>query len=91
VQSHDRTIDFVGAAGVADPQIGAAMTPDTPFFIASITKMFTAAIVMGLHEKKRLDLDAPISKYLPASLTRAIHLYKAMGDVLHIFIFSLRS
>jgi CubicO group peptidase (beta-lactamase class C family) len=29
-----------------------------------------------LYEEKRLDLDAPISQYLPASLTRAIHVYK---------------
>jgi len=76
VQSHDQNIDFVGAAGTADPQTGAVMTPDTPYFIASVTKMFTAAIVMGLHEKKCLDLEAPISEYLPASLTRAIHIYK---------------
>jgi len=76
VQSHDRRIDFVGAAGIADPRTGAAMTPDTPYFIASVTKMYTAAIVMRLHEEKRVDLDAPISKYLPASLTRAIHVYK---------------
>ena len=46
VQSHDRRIDFGGAAGIADPQSGVVMTPDTPYFIASITKMFTAAIVM---------------------------------------------
>jgi D-alanyl-D-alanine carboxypeptidase len=76
LQSHDQSIDFVGAAGTADPRTGATMTPETPYFIASVTKMFTAAIVMGLHEKKCLDLDAPISKYLPASLTQAIHIYK---------------
>lgn len=76
VQSHDRNTDFVGSAGVADPQTGAAMTPDTPYFIGSVTKMFTAAMAMGLYKKKRLDLDAPICKYLPASLTRAIHIYK---------------
>jgi CubicO group peptidase (beta-lactamase class C family) len=76
VQSHDQSIDFVGAAGIANPQTGAAMTPDTPYFIASVTKMYTAAIVMRLYEQKRVDLDAPISQYLPASLTRGIHIYK---------------
>jgi CubicO group peptidase (beta-lactamase class C family) len=76
VQSHDRSIDFVGAAGIADPRTGAAMTPDTPYFIASVTKMYTAAIILGLHEESRVDLDAPISEYLPTSLTRAIHIYK---------------
>ena len=76
VQSHNRSVDFVGAAGISNPQTRAAMTPDTPYLIGSVTKLFTAAIAMGLYEKKRLDLDAPICQYLPASLTRAIHLYK---------------
>ena len=76
VQSHDRSINFVRAAGIADPQTGTAMTPDTPYFIASVTKMYTAAIILRLYEEKRVDLNAPISEYLPASLTRAIHVYK---------------
>jgi D-alanyl-D-alanine carboxypeptidase len=76
VQSHDRSIDFLGAAGIADPHTGTKMTPDTPYFIASVTKMYTAAIVLRLYEEKRIDLDAPISEYLPASLTSAIHVYK---------------
>lgn len=76
VQSQDCSIDFVGAAGIANPQTGTAMTPDTPYFIASVTKMYTAAIILRLHEEKLIDLDASISKYLPASLTQAIHVYR---------------
>jgi D-alanyl-D-alanine carboxypeptidase len=78
VQSYDRSIDFVGAAGQADRDTGAAMTPDTPYFIASVTKMVTAAIVMQLHAEQRLDLAVPISAYLPAALTRGIHIYQGM-------------
>lgn len=89
VQSHDRNIDFVGAAGTADHQTGAAMTPDTPFFIASVSKMFTVAIVMGLHEKKCLDLAAPISKYLPDSLTRGIHILEGADYSDRIKVFEL--
>jgi CubicO group peptidase (beta-lactamase class C family) len=89
IQSHDHSIDFVGAAGTADPQTGAAMRPDTPYFIASVTKMFTAAIVMGLHEKMCLDLNAPISKYIPAALTRAIHIYKGTDYSDRIKVFEL--
>jgi CubicO group peptidase (beta-lactamase class C family) len=76
MQSYDRRIDFIGAAGIADPQTGAAMTPDSTYFIGSVTKMYTAAIVMRFLEENRIDLDAPISRYLPASLTRGIHVYK---------------
>jgi CubicO group peptidase (beta-lactamase class C family) len=76
VQSYDHSLDFVGAAGIADPDTGATMTPDIPFFIGSITKTYTAAIMMSLYEKKLIDLDAPITEYLPASLTDGIHIYK---------------
>jgi len=76
VQSYDQKLDFIGAAGMADPDAGAAMTPDTPYFIASVTKMYTAAIIMRLHEGKRLDLEAPVAAYLPDSLLDGIHVYK---------------
>ncbi len=78
VQSHDRSMDFIGAAGIADPRTNAAMTPDTPYFIASVTKMFTAAIVLRLFEEKRLDLNAPISHYLPDTFIGGIHIYKGI-------------
>jgi D-alanyl-D-alanine carboxypeptidase len=76
VQSHDHRIDFAGAAGVADPGIGAVMTPDTPYCLGSVTKMYTAAVVLGLYEQNRIDLDAAISRYLPESLIRGIHVYR---------------
>ncbi len=41
IQSEDSSIDLVGAVGIADPATGAEMTIDTPYVIASITKMYT--------------------------------------------------
>jgi len=41
------------------------VTPDTVFEIGSITKQFTAAGVMLLVQRGRVDLDAPIARYLP--------------------------
>ncbi|MBN2003666.1 MAG: serine hydrolase, partial [Anaerolineae bacterium] len=76
VQSYDHSLDFTCAAGVADPATGAPMTPDTPYFIASVTKMYTAAIIMQLYAEHRLDLEAPVSAYLPGSLLEGIHVYK---------------
>lgn len=78
VQSQDQRIDFVGAAGIGDAETGAAMTPETPYFIASVTKMYTATIIMQLYKENCVDLDAPISQYLPASLTQGIHVYKGV-------------
>ncbi len=78
VQAYDRSLDFSGAAGVADPVNGAPMTSATPYFIASVTKMHTAAIIMQLHEQKHLDLKAPVSDYLPAELLDGIHITKGV-------------
>jgi len=89
MQSQDQSINFIGASGIADASTGAAMTPETPYFIASVTKMFTAAIVMRLHEEKRINLDAPISQYLPDTLIRGIHVYKGTDYSERIKVFEL--
>jgi hypothetical protein len=89
VQSYDKGLDFVGATGVADPATGAPMTPETPYFIASITKMYTAAIILQLFEEKRLDLEAPVSDYLPDSLLDGIHIYKGTDYSRQLKVFQL--
>jgi len=42
-----------------------APTPQTPFFIGSLTKSFTALAVMQLAEAGKVELDAPVQRYLP--------------------------
>jgi CubicO group peptidase (beta-lactamase class C family) len=44
---------------------GEAPTPQTPFFIGSLTKSFTALAVMQLVEAGKIELDAPVQRYLP--------------------------
>jgi D-alanyl-D-alanine carboxypeptidase len=51
--------------GAADVENGTAVTPETVFPIASITKSFTAAAVMRLVEGGRLRLDATVGELLP--------------------------
>ena len=67
VQSADRRVNFRGAAGDA--------SPDSPYFIASVTKMFTVAALMSLFDEDKLDLDAPITDYLPGDLLDNVHIY----------------
>ncbi|HZN39412.1 MAG TPA: serine hydrolase [Planctomycetota bacterium] len=45
---------------------GTAMPYDAVHRVASISKLFTATAVMVLVEQGRLDLDAPVQRYLPA-------------------------
>ena len=53
------------AAGVADVETGRKMTADTVFHLASVTKVYTATLVMSLVDEGLLDLDVPITTYLP--------------------------
>jgi len=59
----DRIVHLRGF-GHADPS-GQPVTPQTPFILASTTKSFTALAVMQLVEAGRVDLDAPVQRYLP--------------------------
>jgi D-alanyl-D-alanine carboxypeptidase len=54
-----------GAAGVDGPD-GRLASPRDQFAIASISKMFTAALVLRLVDQGKIDLDKPLSDYLGA-------------------------
>ncbi len=55
----------VAADGHADIEAGRAMTPDTLFWIASMTKPLTAAAILMLRDEGKLDIHDPVAKYLP--------------------------
>jgi len=44
---------------------GRPVTPQTPFILASVSKPMTSLAVMQLVEQGKLELDAPIQRYLP--------------------------
>lgn len=54
------------AAGVADVTTGAPTRPGMRHRVGSITKTFTATVLLQLAGEGRLRLDAPIGRYLPA-------------------------
>lgn len=53
------------AYGMANIEAGWATTPDTLFQIGSISKVFTATAVMQLVDGWKVDLEAPVTRYLP--------------------------
>jgi CubicO group peptidase (beta-lactamase class C family) len=55
---------FSHGYGVASVDTGAPMTPDMLFRLGSTTKMFTASAVVGLALEGKLDLNAPVSRYI---------------------------
>lgn len=59
----DRIVHMRGF-GEAGPS-GHKVTPQTPFVIGSTGKSFTALAIMQLVEEGKVDLDAPVRRYLP--------------------------
>jgi D-alanyl-D-alanine carboxypeptidase len=57
---------WVGASGRADVAAKQRMTTDTAFAFASVSKTFTAAVVLQLVDEGKVELDAPAARYLPA-------------------------
>ncbi|MEU9452390.1 serine hydrolase domain-containing protein [Streptomyces sp. NPDC048277] len=60
-----------GSAGVHDLASGRAADPDARFRAGSTTKVVTAAAVLKLAAQGRIDLDAPVQRYLPGLFTHA--------------------
>ncbi len=77
VRSGDGTLDWRGVRGDARPG-GPALTPDTPYFVASIDKLVTATALFVLAERGVLDLDARLAAYLDPVRTRGLHVWKGV-------------
>jgi len=70
VISGDRVV-FSHGYGVANVETGEAMTPDLLCRLGSTTKMFTASAVVSLALEGKIDLEAPVGRYI-AGLDPAI-------------------
>lgn len=70
VQSGDGRVDFRGSAGAA--------TPETRFPIASITKMFTATMIMQLADQGRIELDQTVQGILTDVELSGLHVCKEL-------------
>ncbi len=55
---------YLKGYGIAGPD-GRAVTAQTPFILGSTSKSFTALAIMQLVEAGKIDLDAPVTTYLP--------------------------
>ena len=64
VVTKDKILDLE-AIGLADLATKTPMTPDSMFWIKSMTKPVTAVAVMMLHDEGKLSVDDPVAKYLP--------------------------
>jgi D-alanyl-D-alanine carboxypeptidase len=58
-------IRALGVAGVRAVGSAERLQPDDKFHIGSCGKAMTAGLILRLREQGKLDLDAPITRYLP--------------------------
>src|SRR5437016_3396968 len=61
---HNDQVMHLRGFGSAD-QSGRAVTPQTPFILASVSKSFTALAILQLVEAGKIELDASVQHYLP--------------------------
>ena len=78
VQSGDGRLDFSGTAGAADAGIR--------FPIASISKMFTAALIVQLCDEGALALDQTVQSAVPGIDLTGLHVMKGTDHGPHLTI-----
>ncbi|MCC6317535.1 MAG: beta-lactamase family protein [Gemmatimonadaceae bacterium] len=59
---------YADGIGYASRHARIPATADTPYNVASVTKLFTATLAIQLAVDGLLDLEAPVSRYLPDSV-----------------------
>lgn len=73
----DGALAHVATAGAPAEDLG----PDVQYRIGSITKTFTAALVMGLRDEGRLDLDDPLDRHVPGTPVGRVTLRQLLAHV----------
>ena len=78
----------VFASGMTRLDDGRTVDPDDCFYIGSITKTYTAAVVLQLVDEGKLSLDDTLSKYMPAvpraermTIRQLLNHTTGMGDI----------
>ena len=64
--ARDGKVIYSEGFGFADLEERVPAKPTTKFRIGSVSKPITAAVLVKLVEQKKLELDAPIQKYVPS-------------------------
>jgi CubicO group peptidase (beta-lactamase class C family) len=79
----DGEIVWAEGFGFADVERHASITPRTRFRTGSVSKTLTAAAVALLHDRGRIDLDAPVQTYVPLYPQKpwTISTRQLLGDV----------
>lgn len=77
IVTDDGSRRWAAAIGPDDPGVD-PIRPDTPFFIASVTKRFIITLVLQAHERGEIDLDSAITAHLPRTVTDGLHVRRGV-------------
>jgi D-alanyl-D-alanine carboxypeptidase len=58
-------VAYAGGRGLADVRTKRKITPATVFRLGSLTKQFTASVILELEQEGRLSLSDRVSRFLP--------------------------
>jgi CubicO group peptidase (beta-lactamase class C family) len=73
----DGSWEWSGAVGTIGPS-GEQMRSEVPWFLASVTKLHIAAVLLRLSEQGLIDLEAPIGNSVPSPLVSGLHVYRGI-------------
>ncbi len=80
VETIDGSLRWIGADGIAHPD-ETPMEVETPYWIASVTKLYIATAILKLQERGHLAIDDRMTNYLSSSLTQGLHQKKDGMDL----------
>ncbi len=63
--AHNGKVVFSQGYGMANLENAVAVIPETKFYIASVSKSFTAAAILLLQERGLLGVNDPVSRFIP--------------------------
>lgn len=67
ISSEDNSLNMLGASGNIEPE--------SPYYIASINKLFISSILLKLYAGGQTDINNRISEYLPKDMLTGLHIY----------------
>jgi D-alanyl-D-alanine carboxypeptidase len=82
VRTHRGAVPLLEAYGQAQFEAPAPVLPDTRFMIGSVSKWITTVAVLRLVEQGKLDLDKPVTTWLPElpAASRAVTLRALLSN-----------
>ena len=89
----DGAVLYTKGYGIADFEHNAPISPETVFYLASVSKQFTAAAINLLALDKKLSLDDDVRKYVPElpvyqrpiTIRQLVHHTSGLRDYLELF------